>query len=303
MLKVWAVIALLGAGGCTALKPAGPTTRAADRPPQQPTLSPTVKAAPRDPQRIVKAADPHVLIRPVVNLSIFQVSVPLGAVSRNEAFWKHVQEHVVDVSAHDILQKNGIRVGMASLADFEHFARILDRSWADARPMTYVAAGVKVVELTMKQAVPYQLIYDFDAKNNLTIRSYEDSDNIFVLEFQPVPRKAGDVRIGLCPMVRSLRKRLVAIGDVETRQIEYRNPEKLFDLNLRSELPLDSFLIIAPSAEAQSPMSLGHSFLVHEANTEKVEELLLIIPQAAKPKVEKPTEASAEDKRGLGIAE
>jgi len=37
-----------------------------------------------------------------VNLSVYRISLPVGAVSRNEAFWKHVSEDgVVDITTHE----------------------------------------------------------------------------------------------------------------------------------------------------------------------------------------------------------
>ena len=88
-------------------------------------------------------------------------------------------------------------------------------------------------------------------------------------------------------MVRTLRKRLVATGDIDTREVEYKSPEKYFQLNLRTDIPLDGFLVLGPSPEAKSPMSLGHAFFMLGGATEQQEDVLLILPQAMKPRPEK----------------
>src|SRR5687767_3389287 len=295
MLKLWPLVALFLAAGCAAADkgnlaaPAAPTPTAAERI--------ALDLTPQLPQeevieKVVQAKDPIAIFRPQVNLTVFRLTVPMGTVSRNEDFWKRVDEQAVDVLSYDVLYKNGIRVGRAPLSDLEALTTVLGRTTVQARPTIYATAGAKNVELPMKRDVPSQVIYDFDAQNVMTVRSYEGSDNVFCLDFSPTPRRPGDVRVVLCPMVRTLRKRLVATGDIETMEIEYVSPERLFHLNLRTDIPLDKVLIVAPSPEASANMSLGHTFLVHDGNADKLEEILILVPQAIKPK-EPTVEANA----------
>ena len=295
MLKLWPLVALFLAAGCAAADkgnlaaPAAPTPTAAERI--------ALDLSPQLPQeevieKIVEARDPIAIFRPQVNLTVYRLTVPHGTVSRNEDFWKRVDEQAVDVLTYDVLYKNGIRVGRAPVADLEQILSVLGRTSVQARPTVYAAAGTKNVELSMKRDVPTQVIYDFDARNVMTVRSYEGSDNVLCLDFSPAPRRPGDVRVVLCPMVRTLRKRLVATGDIETMEIEYVSPERFFHLNLRTDIPLDKVLILAPSPEAAATMSLGHSFLVHDGNADRLEEILILVPQAIKPK-EPTVEASA----------
>jgi len=176
--------------------------------------------------------------------------------------------------------------------------KILDRNSVQSLPTVFAASGTKQFEFPMKKAAVDQVLYDFDLKNTLTVRSFEECDNIFCVEFSPAPRKAGDVRISLCPMVRTLRKRLVATGDIDTREVEYKSPEKYFQLNLRTDIPLDGFLILGPSPEAKSSMSLGHAFFMLGGATEQQEDVLLILPQAMKPRPEKTdVQISIDDKK------
>jgi hypothetical protein len=250
----------------------------------QPTTDEIEKPVTR---RIINPSDPPVMFRPTVNLSIYHLRIPVGTVSASDEFWKRVDEHAVDVSAYDVLYKNGIRVGRAPLSELEAFLKILDRNPMQSLPTVFAASGAKTIELPMKKGALDQVLYDFDLKNTLTVRSYEECDNIFCVEFSPAPRKAGDVRFSLCPMVRTLRKRLVPTGELDTREVEYQSPEKYFQLNLRTDIPLDGFLILGPSPEAKSTMSLGHAFLMLGGATDQQEDVLLIIPQALKPRPEK----------------
>jgi len=132
----------------------------------------------------------------------------------------------------------------------------------------------------MKKDIPAQIVYDFDLQNVLSVRGFDASENIFSIEFQRAPRKISELRISVTPMIRTLRKRLVPVSDLDTREMEYVSPEKYYHLNLRADVPLDGFLIVAPSPEASAPMSLGSAFMLQDGPVEKLEDILLIIPQA-----------------------
>jgi hypothetical protein len=280
--------------GCSAKQPSAQAPGAALTTPEQRIAQDLTPQQTQEQviERVVEARDPIAIFRPQVNLTVYRLAVPIGTVSRNEEFWKRVDEQAVDVLSYDVLYKNGIRVGRAPLTELEQLTTVLGRTTVQAKPTIYATAGAKNVELPMKRDVPSQVIYDFDAQNVMTVRSYEGSDNVFCLDFSPTPRRPGDVRVVLCPMVRTLRKRLVATGDIETMEIEYVSPERFFHLNLRTDIPLDKVLIVAPSPEATANMSLGHTFLVHEGNADKLEEVLIFVPQAIKPK-EPTVEANA----------
>src|SRR5688500_11404125 len=57
----------------------------------------------------------------IVRLEVLQLVVPLGAVSRSEEFWKHVEEQRIDVGTYDLLRKNGWRLGIAPTSEWNYF--------------------------------------------------------------------------------------------------------------------------------------------------------------------------------------
>lgn len=268
-LRGFAAALLLCAGGCL-FPGTSPTTLPATAPAAPPAPPPALPGRP---------ADPVPFAQPVASLLVRQFGVPWGTVSADRGFWKRVDEQILDISLHDLLQKNGLRLGSAAVADYDHLRAALEAGPARARPEVFVAPGVKAVNLPMKQGVAQQTVYFFDRRNEFSLRSHDDSDNIMVIEFGLSPRLADHVRVGLMPMIRSLRRRLVAAGDYHVREIEVRQDERYFDLGVRIDVPLDRMLIIAPSPEAANTMSLGHAMLVHEGDTAKIETIIVIVPQ------------------------
>src|SRR5439155_23998356 len=60
--------------------------------------------APRDAQPTVPM---------VFQLVCYQITVPVGTVSKNEEFWKRIDETVMDPARYDVLRRNGMRLGVA----------------------------------------------------------------------------------------------------------------------------------------------------------------------------------------------
>src|SRR4051812_25287685 len=146
----------------------------------------------------------------VVQLDVYQLVIPLGAISRSEEFWKHVDEQTVDVGTYDLLRKNGWRIGVAPMSDYGYFKDIIDAYPASSKPSGITAApggGGGAMELPMKSGIAYQNIFYFTDDNRLFGRTFEDCDNLLTITLQQAPRKPGEARVTVCPMVRGIRKR------------------------------------------------------------------------------------------------
>jgi hypothetical protein len=212
-------------------------------------------------------------------LDVYQLTVPLGAVSRSQEFWKRVNETSVDVATCDLLQKNGFRVGVAPAAEWAYFRSIIEQYPARTQRMTATAGGAGSLELSMKKNVEFQNLFYLTDDNTLVGRTYERCENLVAVGFQPAPRRPGQVRMTLCPLVRSTRKKLQVSVLNDEREYEFVKPERLYDLNLCADIPHDGFLVVAPSSLSRWESNLGNTFLVDGGATEKLETVLLMVPR------------------------
>jgi hypothetical protein len=226
--------------------------------------------APRD-------ARPNIPI--LFRLEVYILSLPMGTISQNEEVWKRINEQVVDIATYDLLYRNGIRIGEAPYTEWDHFRRMIESTPGVASQMSVAGAMAKNLEMPMRERIALQHIFYFDGKNELKGRTHTNSSNIITVSFQPAPRKPGQVRLALCPMVRSLRKRLEFTALNEEQEIRYIAPERLYDLNIEVDIPLQHFLVIAPSAEATWESSVGQRFFVKDDPAEQMEQVLLVIAQ------------------------
>ena len=215
-------------------------------------------------------------------LDVYDLTVPFGAVSRSQEFWKRVNETSVDVATYDLLQKNGFRVGVAPASEWSYFRAIIEQFPAVTKRTTVAGGAEAALEMSMKKAVEYQNLAYLTDDNALIVRTYEHCENLIAIGFQPAPRRPGQVRMTLCPVVRATRRKFQVSVVGEEREYDYVKPERLYDLNLCADIPVEGFLVVAPSTMARWSSNLGSTFLVDEGSTEKVEHVLVMVPRKTK---------------------
>ena len=213
-------------------------------------------------------------------LDVYHLTLPLGSVSRSDEFWKRVDEQGVDIGTYDLLQKNGFRVGVAPAAEWGYFKAILEQYPAVTKHTTSVSAGDSgSIELEMKKGIDSQYLFYLSDDNVLRGRSYDRCENLLSVTFQAAPRKPGQVRVTMCPVVRCTRGEFQITVTNAEREYEYVKPERLYDLNLCCDVPVNGFLVVAPSTMAKWSATLGNAFLVDGGAAERFEHLLLMVPR------------------------
>jgi hypothetical protein len=228
-------------------------------------------AAPRD-----AAPSPQLFY----HLFVFRIAAPLGTISGNEMLWKPVDEQVVSPATYDLLWKNGIRVGTAPREGRRHHDQHRENN--PDTISSVVGFEAQHIELAATRDIPQQNVFYLDQQNTLHGRSFDRCDNVLYLSFNAAPRRPGLVRITLSPAVLSFRKRLEysLSSDRGDREIRFFAPKTYYDVNLRVDLPMDRFLLVAPSPEASIETSLGHLFFTTQTPTERLERAFVIMVKA-----------------------
>ncbi|MDB5322836.1 MAG: hypothetical protein JWN40_4467 [Phycisphaerales bacterium] len=255
----------------------GPKKPAATPPPPTPAEAKAIFFAPDAQLRQTDAVPEQQLF---TQLLVYRITVPAGSISLSNDFWKHVDEHAVDIPTYEVLYKNGVRVGVAAASEWDYFKEILDKQPAKTQPGAFSGTAARDIDLEMKLKVHYQDLFYVDNSGELVGRSFDRCDNLLRVAFQPAPRKPGTVRLGICPVVRSMREKIVATGDATFNPVPFKwvHPEQFYELNLSADIPLESFLVVAPSPEGKWPSSLGNTFLINDGRTEQTETVMVFRP-------------------------
>jgi hypothetical protein len=233
---------------------------------------------PAQPPAPVASAAPTPHINPaVVQVYLLQLAVPFGTVSKNDKFWKLVNEDVVDPSTAAMLSKNGLRVGRAQVADWSRFRDILDRDAAYSRTCSITGvSGIGVSPLDMTGRLDRQRIFALLA-DGWAGRSYGLSQNLFDFSFAWVPQQPYVLRVSVCPVVMTLRQRMdyTLTDDPVAEPAEI--PERYYDLGLRAEIPPNQFLVIGPSPTVAEPDTIGSNFLMQNRPSDRLEQLIIVV--------------------------
>ena len=216
----------------------------------------------------------------LVHLSVYRILVPAKSISHNEEFWKHVSEdEALDVGAHDLLFANGFRAGLAPRADWDYFKQIIESNNIVSQMTAASGVTTSSFEIPVKSKILKQFITFFHPINGLVGQMYDRCENSIAVRFEPVPRKPGEVRVTVTPLLRAERTELLYTNRNEVWEYNFVHPEYLFDLKLSVDVPIDQFLIVAPSPDADVSTSLGRKFLYQDGEGQEFEQMLLISPQ------------------------
>jgi hypothetical protein len=208
----------------------------------------------------------------------YRLQVPFGANSRDERFWKLVEEDVVDVPTGHRLNLNGIRTGRGKVADWPQFLKILTDESAIMLSRGQVLAQSAFGDATfpMTDTLPEELLLIYD-EHGLTMRSFDDCSNQFSMAFAWAPRKPRTIRVTICPVVIATKTRADYAMNNNPPPVRVLDRENLYDLNLCSDISPGEFLVVGTSRETEDPNRVGSVFLTRDGPNQRFEELLIIV--------------------------
>lgn len=219
----------------------------------------------------------------VIILDVYHLMLPAGAVSGSDDFWKRIDEDSIDVATHDLLLKNGIRIGLGHDTDWPYFKGLLGKHPSARQNRLRSEPGKEgYLEVEMRTGIPEQSIFGIDDHGIDWGRRFEKCDDLLGISYIASTHNPGEALVKVCPIVRGLRQTFsVSVLNNEETQIEQNHSEHLYDLRCESSVPVNSFLIVCPSKGAsQLTTSLGATFLTSEGNAEPIEHVLVLVPRA-----------------------
>jgi len=230
---------------------------------------------------------------------MYQLQMPFGANSRDNAFWKLVDEDVVDVPTSRLMNNNGFRVGRGRVADWPEFFRILQRESAIKTAEHRITAqpAVEDARLDMSEEMPEELLYIYD-EHGLTMRSFEDCQNRMSLAFQWAPRKPMTMRVTICPYIVAWQTRFdYSLAD-DPPPTKYLQRNNFYDLHFCSDISPGEFLVVGTSIATEDVNRIGSRFLTRDGPNQRYEEVLILVGKPVpmngmKMRLPKPTTRAA----------
>ena len=221
----------------------------------------------------------------VLGLRVLQLDLPRGRASGNRELWHRIDETALDPAAYDTLYANGVRVGVAPVAEIDHVRGALGLDTATTLDILGKAPGLQRHEIEIESGVFEKTIFWLDADKRSKGRTFQRCRTLLAVAFEPAPGRPDEaVRLTITPVVRSTEPEMVvtrAGSDmIVTREIE----ETLLDLQLVADVDFGSFLIVAPSEQQKWRTSVGRQFFCQDVPGEVLERVYVIVPQVVAQK-------------------
>ncbi len=262
--------------GCVPHRPV-PATQATTRPAERQITLSLQSSGPLDPR------DPQPPWQAVIQLDIYQIDLPLGTISDNEPFWKRVDEHCVSVATAYLLNKNGLRCGLASRSDWDYFRQQLKAPEDRVKHTSIMGLWAHDVELNMTKKFDVEDIFFFNSQDQIEGRTWRSCENRVDLSFDPDPRTPYTLRVALCPTVQSQQTLTDFTAINRPLESTHAAPQHIYDLGLCAEIDQTNFLIVAPNSSARSSLSVGGRFFITDDQTQRFEQVLAIVPTFLRP--------------------
>jgi len=234
------------------------------QPPPQQVISGDTAPPPADPLAI--------------NAEMYQLQMPFGANSRDDSFWKLVDEDVLDVPTAQNLIRNGFRVGRARIADWPEFLKVLTNESAMKLKESKLMARPSYDDawLEVSDVLPEELLFIYD-DHGLTMRSFSDCRNMLSLAFQWAPRKTRTIRLTFCPMVQALQTRMDYSLSDNPAPAKYLDRENFYDLHLTADIAPGEFLVVGTSTATSDPNRIASRFLTRDGPNRRFEQIILFV--------------------------
>lgn len=247
-----------------------------------PTTEPTIAVDTTPKTRLRRPSDEPLDARRVPRTSyqvaVVKLTAPLGQISGDESLWKSLDEQVISAGTYDLLWKNGIRVGTGPQRDL---AETLKPYLVNA-PWVTVGREAQYLEVMRTRVPDRQDLFYFDRENVLIGRTFDACENVLRMSYVSAIRRPGAVSVSLTPTIESTRQRMaysLTPGKSE-REFKLFRPQTLYDLSLQVDLPLDHFLLIAPSPESKLERSIGRIFFTEDTPADRSERAIVVVIRA-----------------------
>ena len=282
-MRATLIVCSLLLAGCAAPK-AKPTTTSPSAVAPSPDARPVdVVAPPQDAEHVTKK---------VFQIVLYQLAVPQGSISANATFWKPFDETFLGVWQHDVLGKNGLRVGKAAFAEVGYLSDQL----ADAEqiaPQSIVGQESKTTEISVRKDVAEQVLFCFNKNGESEGRNFLRVEDLFAIGFRQTPRHQDQLRFTLAPMIRGMQSHIEVTNTLPLK-LQRVTPQTLYDLGITFDLRVGECVVIAPNeSAATNKMLVGRVFMMEERPTQLVEKVIVIRPMIAGTLTEVPPTADA----------
>ena len=242
-------------------------------PPPRPAASPPIMAS-------GAGASVGTGVAMVPRVTVFRITVPVGAFSGNERIWSQLNEDAMDSKTSVLMAQNGLRAATGLVARWPGIAAILDGPGATTDQTIMQTDGRSSINVVTRQNVTDQIVVSIDRDLQEQGRTFERCDNGFRLSMRGVKNKP-ELTVQLEPVVTLGTVQVMRTGaEMGMRGGAFTSEESFEDLRMAATLRVDQFLVLSCMDPKSSPFSVGTLWLSDRDKVPATETVLVFVPAA-----------------------
>ena len=117
----------------------------------------------------------------IPRVTVYSISVPVGAFSSNEKIWSQLNEDALDSRTSVLMAQNGLRAATGTVAKWPGIAAMLDIPGAATQQTLMQTDGRSSINVVTRQSVTDQIVVSIDRDLQEQGRTFERCDNGFRL--------------------------------------------------------------------------------------------------------------------------
>jgi hypothetical protein len=211
---------------------------------------------------------------------VVRADLPLGGVRDAPKIWNHVDQIQLGNSGGPLLNKNGVRLGVASPNAWPVIRAILDRPGVDVRRDQLVAPVGQPLAIHLSSIDGDQPIFVYGPDNGLNGKTFEAGDKLLDIDYDYHPENGGATHLRI---TLEVRRDLGVMRWERDRGIIREVPA--YDRHVFESVPAmitlktEEFLVVGLGEKADNPFLIGNQFLTFEREGKRFETLLFITPK------------------------
>lgn len=216
-----------------------------------------------------------------IHTDIRHYEVPIGKISRCDAFWAALDQNACGSQTAALLRRNGLRVAVGASQSWPALQTLLEEAGALAETFSNQnRSGVTVEYVTNDDRRDLTLFF-YDQHHGLRGLDLGQVKTTLLVEQSVDVRTVNMVRFGILPRVRTdqVRRRWAKTADGRFEEQMTYDSLALSDLAFQVAVPYDHFLVIGASESAAVESLAGGRFLTRELGLERKESLFVLMPR------------------------
>ncbi len=219
-------------------------------------------------------------IRVHLQFDVARIELPAGPVRHAAKVWNHVDELQIDPVLSALLDRNGIRIGVASASSWPALRALFSEEGAKVGRAQRVVQSGAPLWLGLERIVEDQSIFFYGSNGRLAGKTFQKGTKCLRIDYQVEYADDLQVTLTVTPEIQNEETSMHWRPSEQGYYLSVENERRVFN-ELRSSWRLrpSDFLVIGPSNATRLDQLLGSRLLTRQTKGDRFDMILCVTPK------------------------